>query len=70
MDSISIQEYVAMRTFLIVVTIVVIQDLQGSVVDLGRVLQHQGRHPECDDRSPQVLGRGRFVTQSHPTAPT
>lgn len=27
-------------------------------MDPGRVLQHQGRHPERDDRSAQVPGRG------------
>lgn len=43
------------------VTFDTFQDLQGSVVDFGRILQHQGGHPECDDRSAQVLGRGMFV---------
>lgn len=38
--------------------VVTFQDLQGSVVDPGRVLQHQGRHPERDDGSAQVPGRG------------
>lgn len=40
---------------------VTFQDLQGSVVDPGRILQHQGRHPERDDGSTQVFGRGTFV---------
>lgn len=38
--------------------VVTFQDLQGSIMDPGRILQHQGRHPECDDRSAQVPGRG------------
>lgn len=38
--------------------VVTFQDLQGSVVDPGRILQHQGRHPERDDGSAQVPGRG------------
>lgn len=38
--------------------VVTFQDLQGSVVDPGRILQHQGRHPERDDGSAQVPGGG------------
>lgn len=38
--------------------VVTFQDLQGGVVDPGRILQHQGRHPERDDGSAQVPGRG------------
>lgn len=43
------------RVFIEVVTF---QDLQRSIMDPGRVLQHEGRHPERDDRSAQVPGRG------------
>lgn len=34
------------------------QNLQRSVMDPGRILQHKGRHPECNDWSAQVFGRG------------
>lgn len=34
------------------------QNLPRSIVDPGRILQHQGRHPECDDWSAQVFGGG------------
>lgn len=34
------------------------QDFQGSTVDFGRVLLHQGGHPERDDRNPKVPRRG------------
>lgn len=33
-------------------------------MDPGRVLQHQGRHPERDDRSAQIPGRGRHFNTS------
>lgn len=34
-------------------------------MDPRRVLQHQGRHPERDDRSAQVPGRGTWCNNNH-----
>lgn len=44
-----VYQYRSMHVFMTFATIATFQDLQGSIVDLRRILQHQGRHPECDD---------------------
>lgn len=38
-------------------------------MDPGRVLQHQGRHPERDDRSAQVPGRGTHCNNNQAINP-
>lgn len=30
-------------------------------MDFRRILQHKGRYSKCDDRSPQITGRGMSV---------